>query len=113
MKTLNLLTALIAMLAANPVLAGDLATPEKVTVCAACHGTDGKATVPIYPHLAGQYSNYLELTLREYRSGVRKSPVMGPQASSLSDAEIRQLAAYYAAQPGPLYTPGIHSGAKK
>jgi len=112
MRAIQLLVPLLAMLAADAAVAGDVAPPEKVTVCAACHGADGKAMQPIYPHLAGQYSNYIEQALREYRAGVRKNPVMGAQASTLTDADIRQLAAYYSAQPGPLYTPGIHPAQK-
>jgi cytochrome c553 len=99
--------ALTLALAAAPAFAGPPPTPEKVTVCAACHGADGKSTQPIYPHLAGQYASYLELALREYRSGARKNAIMAPQAAALTDAEIRQLAEYYAAQPSPLYTPHI------
>jgi cytochrome c553 len=104
--------AAAAVLAAGPVLAAE-ATPEKATVCAACHGADGKATQPIYPHLAGQYASYLEQALREYRAGARKNPIMGAQAATLTDADIEQLAAYFAAQPGPLHTPHIHGAAPK
>ena len=100
-------------LAAAPALAGDAATPEKITACATCHGADGKATQPIFPNLAGQYASYLEQALREYRSGARKNAVMGAQAMALTDADIRQLAAYYAAQPGSLHTPDVHSTAPK
>ena len=113
MKALTLPVALIALLGANAVVAGDAATPEKSAVCAACHGADGKATIAMYPHLAGQYSNYLEQALREYRAGTRKNPIMSAQASTLTDAEIRQLAAYYSSLPGPLHTPDIHTGAPK
>jgi len=88
------------------------ATPEKVTTCAACHGVDGKSTQPIYPNLAGQYANYLEQALKEYRAGARKNPIMGAQAVSLSDADIRELSAYFAAQPGTLYTPSAHASNK-
>lgn len=96
------------LLASAPMLAAG-ATPEKVTVCAACHGADGKSTAPIYPHLAGQYANYLEQALREYRAGTRKNALMTPQAATLTDTDIRQLAEYFAAQPSPLYTPSVHS----
>jgi cytochrome c553 len=102
-----LMLAAAALLAAGPAVAGDAATPEKVTVCAACHGADGKATQPVYPHLAGQYASYLEQALREYRAGARKNPVMAAQAATLTDADIEQLAAYYAAQSGSLHTPNI------
>lgn len=113
MRTLALLAGLAALLGASSATAGDAAAPEKAAVCAACHGADGKATITIYPHLAGQYSNYLEQALREYRSGARKNPVMASQATTLTDAEIRQLAAYYAALPGPLHTPEIHTAAPR
>ena len=108
MRALRLSAALLSMLTANAALAGDAATPEKVTTCAACHGADGKAVLPMYPNLAGQYANYLEHALKEYRAGGRKNPIMGAQAATLSDAEIKQLAAYYSAQPSHVYTPGIH-----
>lgn len=110
---LRVLLAGAALLAAVPAFAGDAAAPEKAAVCAACHGADGKAVLPTYPHLAGQYASYLEQALREYRSGARKNVVMGPQAAALTDAEIRQLAAWYAAQAGALHTPDIHSAAPK
>jgi len=103
----TLLMFAAALLAAGPAAAGDAATPEKVTVCAACHGADGKATQPAYPHLAGQYASYLEQALREYRAGTRKNPIMGAQAATLTDTDIEQLSAYYAAQPGSLHTPHI------
>jgi cytochrome c553 len=100
------------LLAATAAHADPIATPEKVTVCAACHGADGKAVQPMYPNLAGQYANYLEHALREYKAGLRKNPIMGAQAAALSDADIHQLAEYFSQQPSPLYTPSVH-GAEK
>jgi cytochrome c553 len=102
-----LTAALLSLTCAAPVLAAG--TPEKVTVCAACHGADGKATQPIYPSLAGQYANYIEHALKEYRAGLRKNPIMGAQATALTDKDIGELAEYFAAQPSPLYTPSVHS----
>jgi cytochrome c553 len=100
--------------AALSAAAADVApTPEKVTVCAACHGADGKAVQPIYPSLAGQYANYLEHALKEYRSGVRKNPIMAGQAAALSDADIHALAVYFSRQPSPLYTPSVHRRQKQ
>jgi cytochrome c553 len=94
-----------ALLAAAPAFAG---TPDKVSTCAACHGADGKSTNPaMYPNLAGQYMNYLEHSLKDYRSGVRKNPIMGAQAVALTDVEIHELAEYFSQQQGPLYTPSI------
>ncbi len=112
MRHAHVLLAVLT-LAAAPAALADREAPEKAAVCAACHGADGKAILPTYPHLAGQYSSYLEQALREYRAGVRKNPVMGAQAMSLTDADIRQLAKYYSHLPGSLHTPDIHTGATK
>ncbi|TDO15228.1 MULTISPECIES: c-type cytochrome [Halomonas] len=63
------------------------------------HGRAGKATVPIYPHLAGQNAPYLESALKAYRAGERgggMSMMMTPQAQALSDQDIADIAAYYA-----------------
>lgn len=110
MKNRTLNRTLIAALAAValPAAAADVAVPEKAAVCVACHGEAGaKPIMPAYPVLAGQYANYLEHALREYKTGLRKNPVMSAQAAGLSDAEIKALSKYFEAQPGPLYTPKI------
>jgi len=107
---LTLVAAWAVLLAAPAALAGN--APEKAAVCAACHGAEGQAMMPGHPHLAGQYSNYLEHALKEYRSGVRKNAIMGAQAAALSDEDIKQLAAYYASLPGPLHTPNVHGHAQ-
>lgn len=74
---------------------------DKIAVCAACHGKDGIATANIYPNLAGQSADYLESSMKAYREGQRKggmSAVMTPQATSLSDQDIADIAAYYSQQ---------------
>lgn len=109
-KSLTLLAACAALLAAPAAFAGE--APEKAAVCAACHGADGKAVMPMYPHLAGQYANYLEHALKEYRSGARKNAIMGAQAATLTDADIKQLSAYFSSLPGPLHTPNVHGHAQ-
>jgi cytochrome c553 len=77
--------------------------------CAACHGENGaKPITPDYPVLAGQYANYLEHSLHEYKAGKRKNAVMAAQVQNLSHADIEALAQYYAAQRGSLYTPSVH-----
>jgi cytochrome c553 len=81
------------------------AAPEKVTgLCATCHGKNGVGIAPIYPSLAGQHADYLERALTEYRKGDRKNAIMPVFASQLSEAEIKQVARYYAAQQPPLKT---------
>jgi cytochrome c553 len=112
MKTAMKVLGGALLLASLPAFAESPATPQQVTVCAACHGADGKATQPIYPNLAGQYASYLAQAMHEYRAGTRKNAIMAAQAASLSDADIEQLSAYFAAQQSPLYTPSIHARQK-
>jgi cytochrome c553 len=83
---------------AGSVSAQDLATGRrKAVACQACHGLDGIAKLPEAPHLAGQPASYLERELNAYRSGARRNEVMSVVAKSLSDDDIRDIAAYYAA----------------
>ena len=113
MRSTPMLAALLALATTGAAQAGDpAAAPAKAAVCTACHGANGTATQPIYPHLAGQYADYLEMALKEYRAGSRKNPIMAAQATSLTDADIRELARYFSAQPSPLYTPSVHGNQK-
>ena len=102
-------TLLAASLAALSLsAAAETAAPEKAAVCAACHGEAGaKPILPEYPVLAGQYANYLEHSLHEYKDGKRKNAVMNAQAAGLTKEEIKALARYFNDQQGPLYTPKI------
>jgi cytochrome c553 len=71
--------------------------------CAACHGETGIGANPAWPHIAGQKSAYLANTLKAFRAGLRKDPMMAGVVRSLSDADIANLAAYYTAQScGPV-----------
>lgn len=83
--------------AAQPI--GDVnAGREKSQACIACHNANGVSDNPAWPILAGQHADYLVHVLREYRSGERVNAIMNGQAQGLSDADIRDLAAFYAAQ---------------
>lgn len=95
------LMALIVCVGLTPMAnaGGDIeAGRAKSTTCAACHGELGQATAPEYPDLAGQYQSYLEHALKSYRSGARKNPIMAGLVNGLTDQDIADLAAYYAAQ---------------
>ena len=75
---------------------------EAKEACAGCHGPDGNSQLPTVPSLAGQLPRYLILALYQFRSGHRKSEQMTPSAAELSDEDLGNLAAYYAAQkPAP------------
>ncbi len=70
----------------------------KSAVCVACHGMNGNSTNPEWPNLAGQQAQYIARQLQLFRSGKRADPLMSPMATDLSDEDIVDLAAYYAAQ---------------
>jgi cytochrome c553 len=73
---------------------------QKASVCAACHGETGTSTGAGWPSLAGQHRDYLEHAIAGYKAKSRQDPVMQGQAMSLSDQDIKDLAAFYSAQPG-------------
>ncbi|MDR7120704.1 cytochrome c [Rheinheimera soli] len=99
MRFISLIVLVLVGLAA-PVMAQDVtAGKTKAGVCAACHGAEGVSVIPDYPNLAGQKVKYLESSIKAYRDGQRKHAVMSPMASGLSDADILDLAAYFAALP--------------
>lgn len=99
-KTALLLAAsLVPALAIAAPPADIEAGKAKSVVCQACHGADGNGIGdPQYPLLAGQYADYLEKALRDYRSGERNNPIMLGFAGTLSDADIVNLAAFFASQ---------------
>jgi cytochrome c553 len=88
--------------AAEPAKDGvDRARGQKIAgeVCAACHGPDGNSPLPENPKLAAQVADYIAKQLADYKAGKeRKSPIMSPMAAPLSEADMRAVAAHYAAQ---------------
>ncbi len=100
----SLLIATLALLFATPALAGDAGDGQKKSqICQACHGTDGNGIGdPQYPIIAGQYEDYLLHSLRSYKNGSRENLIMSGFVATLSDQDMADLAAYYAAQQGPL-----------
>lgn len=80
-----------------PVMAADAAAGKaKAATCIACHGAEGVSVNPMWPNLAGQKDMYLVKQMKAFRDGTRNDPVMAPMAKGLSDADIDNLAAYYA-----------------
>ncbi len=66
--------------------------------CASCHGETGVGTNPAWPNFAGQKGGYLVNVMKAFRGGIRKDPMMASVVRGLSDADIANLAAFYAAQ---------------
>ncbi len=74
------------------------AAPPKAAVCGACHGATGNPVLAEVPALAGQSARYIYLQLRDFQEGRRHNELMSPMAKDLSRDEMRQIAAWYAAQ---------------
>lgn len=89
--------------AAPAALVGDAKRGQlKSATCVGCHNIPGyKADFPLVyrvPMLGGQNAQYLEAALRAYQKGERRFPSMIATARSLSDQDIADVAAFYAAQ---------------
>lgn len=71
----------------------------KAAACAGCHGIDGNGGAnPEWPKLAGQIPEYLVAQLERFKSGARKNPIMNGMASTLSEQDMKNIAAYFASQ---------------
>jgi cytochrome c553 len=91
--------ALVLALGTSAAAADVDAGRRKAEPCKSCHGADGNATIPGTPSLAGQPAWFTHWALIKFRDGRRKDPVMSPFAANLSDADMADLAAYYAVLP--------------
>lgn len=107
MKLYNLIVTAAAgiTLAASAAASaeGDAAAgKQKIAMCQGCHGIPGYKTAfpAVYhvPRLGGQHASYLVKALQAYKSGERSHPTMKGIAAGLSDKDMADLAAYYAAQ---------------
>lgn len=86
-----------------PTPNADAKAPAIAATCTACHGADGVSLSPEWPNLAGQHRDYLVDGLRQYQANTvseRKNAIMRGLVVSLTDADVKALAAYYANQPG-------------
>ena len=91
---LLLAAAWLAPAGAQDVLAGrGLANRQ----CAACHGPQGIAVLPESANLAGQDATYMTRQLEAFRGGTRVNEQMTVVAQALTDEQIANLAAFYAA----------------
>lgn len=78
---------------------GDVAAGKSLAQnCTSCHGEGGIGANPAWPKLAAQKPGYLINVLKAFRAGLRKDPMMAGVSRGLSDTDIANLAAYYAAQ---------------
>ena len=68
------------------------ATPANSQSCASCHNADGNSAIAANPKLAQQHPEYILKQLQDFKSGARKSAIMKPLASALSDEDMRNIA---------------------
>ena len=94
------LALVLALGVGQAAAASPEAGKEKSRVCGTCHGVDGNSAAPDFPRLAGQHSDYLVQSMKEYKSGARKNAIMQPQVANLTVRDMEDIAAYYSRQPG-------------
>ena len=110
MKSPAVLSSLVLslfMLAAGSAAAAETKPPFKPDLakgqalaasCLGCHTADGSRGLPANPILQGQHPEYLVKQLTEFKSGKRKNAVMMGMAATLSDEDMRHVAAFYASK---------------
>jgi cytochrome subunit of sulfide dehydrogenase len=82
---------------AAPIVIAPTAPRYLAANCANCHGTDGKAQGAGF-NLAGLKKDYLIEQMQAFKTGKRQATIMHQIAKGYSDAQIEQLADYFAAQ---------------
>ena len=92
--------AMAAETAPTPAAKPDPAKGAAISanVCVACHTSDGSRGSPANPILQGQHADYLVKQLTDFKAGQRSNPIMKGMASTLSDADMKNVAAFYASK---------------
>lgn len=119
MKYLALITALLSLvIGCSDRQASQVAAPVVATAdinagkaiaeaqCKGCHGLDGRAANDEIPHLAKQTEEYLYASLLAYKEGKRTHAALRDMAAHMSDADMRNVVAYYAGLPALPAAPG-------
>ena len=70
----------------------------KSVLCAGCHGVDGNSPNGTWPILAGQHASYLVKQMKDFKSAERTDPIMQSMVAALSEADMQDIAAYFASQ---------------
>lgn len=103
----RILSALSLCLLTGYSLAEDVAGDEFAAVadviksCEVCHGESGASTQQQFPILAGQEFYYLYVQLKDFKSGLRDEPIMGPLASALEKDQMQLVAKYFSEKAWP------------
>jgi len=98
---LRAMASLLVLISLQAFAKGDASAGQaKSAICAACHGVDGNSAVPNWPKLAGQHEKYLLRQALLIKSGARMVPEMMGIVPGLSDEDMADISAYFAAQTG-------------
>jgi len=99
------LVALAAQAEEQVAAKADTAKGQQIAsqVCVGCHAADGNSVAPANPKLAGQIEQYLYKQMKNFKAADgkpadRQNPVMNGMVASLSDADMKGLAAYFSSQ---------------
>lgn len=99
------ISACLAVVFAGHATAQDAAKGQAIAsqVCVACHMADGNSAQPENPKLAGQFPEYLHKQLTNFKpqggaKAERENPIMAGMVANLSDADMRDVSAFYAGQ---------------
>jgi cytochrome c553 len=95
------LTSSVAIHAEEPAPQPPEAIKDKLVTCLACHGEGGVSQMEGAPNLAAAPELFVEWQLVYFRGETRKNELMSPAAADLTDDDIRDFGAYFAALPPP------------
>jgi cytochrome c553 len=76
----------------------------KLQLCSACHGDSGVPINAMTPIIWGQTEYFIVKQLHDFKSGDRDSPIMVPMAQTLTQADLRPAARYFAGKTWPART---------
>jgi cytochrome c553 len=87
--------------------------PTATQTCVTCHGADGaKPAAPEYPILAAQYPDYIVQSLREYKNGKRKNPIMAGIVAGVEEKDFAAIAQFFGQQRGLCGTDQVRENGK-
>ena len=103
MRMAGILWVLLVVPLTAAVAADDEFAPVRDTLqtCYACHGERGAAPLPQNPILAGQEYYYLYVQLKDFKSGLRKSDIMGPTVQAFELDQLKLMAKFFSGQTWP------------
>ena len=102
MKQIWIFAAFLGLALPSGAGAGESAALQyKLDLCVACHGEKGASEQSKFPILAGQHFYYLYVQLKDFKSGLRKSEVMGTIVQDFEKADMQALAQYFSQQAWP------------